>query len=291
VVLLAGDADLAAGGSAGRSRAARRLRGPAARALRPARGALRRPRHHRPRARRRQRHGRGPAAAAPDHARRREGRDPRRPQRHAADQPRARPGRRREAAVRRGLHPVGQLVELPAAQTRRAPPGRRGRPRRGLPLPHRPARGLGAAAALHRRPRAERRGDRRRRRHRARAPRLPPGGDGARLRRLLPQLPRGRAPELGGARRARPRLGARPVGGARGAAAAAAERGRGAGGTIRRERTRPSTSSPWGVRRSTSTPNEIGAAFEDIQGFAAYVGGSPLNIAVGAQRLGLRTRC
>ncbi|MFN2322596.1 MAG: 5-dehydro-2-deoxygluconokinase [Trueperaceae bacterium] len=34
---------------------------------------------------------------------------------------------------------------------------------------------------------------------------------------------------------------------------------------------------------------EVGAAFEDIQGFAAYVGGSPLNIAVGAQRLGLRT--
>lgn len=34
---------------------------------------------------------------------------------------------------------------------------------------------------------------------------------------------------------------------------------------------------------------EIGAAFEDVQGFAAYVGGSPLNIAVGARRLGLRT--
>jgi 5-dehydro-2-deoxygluconokinase len=34
---------------------------------------------------------------------------------------------------------------------------------------------------------------------------------------------------------------------------------------------------------------DVGAAFEDIQGFAAYVGGSPLNIAVGAQRLGLRT--
>jgi 5-dehydro-2-deoxygluconokinase len=35
--------------------------------------------------------------------------------------------------------------------------------------------------------------------------------------------------------------------------------------------------------------NDIGAAFEDITGFAAYVGGSPLNIAVAAQRLGLRT--
>ncbi len=34
---------------------------------------------------------------------------------------------------------------------------------------------------------------------------------------------------------------------------------------------------------------DVGVAFEDIQGFAAYVGGSPLNIAVGAQRLGLRT--
>ncbi len=34
--------------------------------------------------------------------------------------------------------------------------------------------------------------------------------------------------------------------------------------------------------------NDIGAAFEDITSFAAYVGGSPLNIAVAAQRLGLR---
>jgi 5-dehydro-2-deoxygluconokinase len=35
--------------------------------------------------------------------------------------------------------------------------------------------------------------------------------------------------------------------------------------------------------------NEIGAPFVDIRSFAAYVGGSPTNIAVGAQRLGLRT--
>jgi 5-dehydro-2-deoxygluconokinase len=35
--------------------------------------------------------------------------------------------------------------------------------------------------------------------------------------------------------------------------------------------------------------NDIGAAFVDIKSFAAYVGGSPTNIAVGAQRLGLRT--
>jgi 5-dehydro-2-deoxygluconokinase len=35
--------------------------------------------------------------------------------------------------------------------------------------------------------------------------------------------------------------------------------------------------------------NEVGAAFVDIKSFAAYVGGSPTNIAVGAQRLGLRT--
>lgn len=35
--------------------------------------------------------------------------------------------------------------------------------------------------------------------------------------------------------------------------------------------------------------NDIGAPFEDISSFAAYVGGSPLNIAVGARRLGLRT--
>ena len=35
--------------------------------------------------------------------------------------------------------------------------------------------------------------------------------------------------------------------------------------------------------------NDIGAPFEEIESFAAYVGGSPLNIAVGAQRLGLKT--
>jgi len=34
--------------------------------------------------------------------------------------------------------------------------------------------------------------------------------------------------------------------------------------------------------------NEVGAPFPDIKSFAAYVGGSPTNIAVGAQRLGLR---
>jgi 5-dehydro-2-deoxygluconokinase len=33
--------------------------------------------------------------------------------------------------------------------------------------------------------------------------------------------------------------------------------------------------------------NEVGAAFIDIKSFAAYVGGSPTNIAVGARRLGL----
>jgi 5-dehydro-2-deoxygluconokinase len=35
--------------------------------------------------------------------------------------------------------------------------------------------------------------------------------------------------------------------------------------------------------------NEVGAPFVEIKSFAAYVGGSPTNIAVGAQRLGLRT--
>jgi len=35
--------------------------------------------------------------------------------------------------------------------------------------------------------------------------------------------------------------------------------------------------------------NDIGAPFEAITSFAAHVGGSPLNIAVAAQRLGLRT--
>jgi 5-dehydro-2-deoxygluconokinase len=35
--------------------------------------------------------------------------------------------------------------------------------------------------------------------------------------------------------------------------------------------------------------NDVGAAFIDIKSFAAYVGGSPTNIAVGSQRLNLRT--
>ena len=35
--------------------------------------------------------------------------------------------------------------------------------------------------------------------------------------------------------------------------------------------------------------NEVGAPFEEIKNFAAYVGGSPTNISVGARRLGLKT--
>ncbi len=35
--------------------------------------------------------------------------------------------------------------------------------------------------------------------------------------------------------------------------------------------------------------NDVGAPFTEITSFAAYVGGSPTNIAVGARRLGLRT--
>lgn len=35
--------------------------------------------------------------------------------------------------------------------------------------------------------------------------------------------------------------------------------------------------------------NEIGAPFTEIKSFAAYVGGCPTNVCVGAQRLGLRT--
>ena len=34
---------------------------------------------------------------------------------------------------------------------------------------------------------------------------------------------------------------------------------------------------------------DIGEDFVNIKGFNAFVGGSPLNIAVGAQRLGLKT--
>lgn len=35
--------------------------------------------------------------------------------------------------------------------------------------------------------------------------------------------------------------------------------------------------------------NDVGASFVDIKSFAAYVGGSPTNISVGARRLGLKT--
>jgi 5-dehydro-2-deoxygluconokinase len=35
--------------------------------------------------------------------------------------------------------------------------------------------------------------------------------------------------------------------------------------------------------------NDVGAAFPDINSFAAYVGGSPTNISVGGRRLGLKT--
>jgi 5-dehydro-2-deoxygluconokinase len=35
--------------------------------------------------------------------------------------------------------------------------------------------------------------------------------------------------------------------------------------------------------------NDVGAPFEEIRSFAAYVGGSPTNISVGARRLGLKT--
>jgi 5-dehydro-2-deoxygluconokinase len=35
--------------------------------------------------------------------------------------------------------------------------------------------------------------------------------------------------------------------------------------------------------------NDVGAPFTEIRSFAAYVGGSPTNVSVGAQRLGLRT--
>ena len=34
--------------------------------------------------------------------------------------------------------------------------------------------------------------------------------------------------------------------------------------------------------------NDVGVPFPDIKSFAAYVGGSPTNIAVGARRLGLK---
>ena len=35
--------------------------------------------------------------------------------------------------------------------------------------------------------------------------------------------------------------------------------------------------------------NDVGAPFVEIKSFAAYVGGSPTNIAVGTRRLGLRS--
>src|SRR5690606_36573149 len=106
-----------------------------------------------------------------------------------------------------------------------------GGPRRGLPLPHRAAGRLSAAAPLRRRPRPRRRRRREGRGHRAGAARLPPRRDGARLRRLLPELPRRRGAELGGARRARPGLGAGQLGG-QGGPPAPAVRAAAAGGAL-----------------------------------------------------------
>jgi 5-dehydro-2-deoxygluconokinase len=37
--------------------------------------------------------------------------------------------------------------------------------------------------------------------------------------------------------------------------------------------------------------NDIGAEFQDISSFGAYVGGSPTNMAVGGNRLGLKIFC
>ena len=34
--------------------------------------------------------------------------------------------------------------------------------------------------------------------------------------------------------------------------------------------------------------NEVGVPFDQVQNFAAYVGGCPANVAVGARRLGLK---
>ena len=93
------------------------------------------------------------------------------------------------APRRRSVHPRRELVELPAAQARRGRSTGRGRARGGLLLPHaeRAAGGVRRAAPLQ--PTVRHRHDRdgARRRHHARAARLPHDRGGARLRPVLPQ--------------------------------------------------------------------------------------------------------
>ena len=81
------------------------------------------------------------------------------------------------------LTPAGPLVELPAAQARPRRDARGVLPRGDLLPPHQPAAGLRAPARLHRRRLARRDAHRPRRRHRARAARLPHRLRPARLRR------------------------------------------------------------------------------------------------------------
>lgn len=53
--------------------------------------------------------------------------------------------------------------------------------------------------------------------------------------------------------------------------------------------TRPYDSVHMGRSSLDLYSNDVGARFEDIKSFAAYVGGSPTNISVGGRRLGLNT--
>ena len=158
------------------------------------------PRGQRPR-RRVRGAGRRRPSCAPDPARGGAGRGARIRQRHPPDQPHHPPRvPRPPAAGGRGADPGRQLVVVPAAQARGGAAAGRERPRGGLRLPVRAARGLRGAAALqpHRRPRRDL--DRARRRRAARAARLPPVLRGARLPRLLPERARRRGAVDGGAR-------------------------------------------------------------------------------------------
>ena len=128
-------------------------------------------------------------------------------QRHPPDQPHHPAGVPRPPAARgRGADARRQLVVVPAAQARAGAAAGRERPRGGLRLPVRAARGLRRAAAVQPHGRPGRDVDGARRRRAARAARLPPVLRGARLPRLLPERARRRAALDGGRGRPRPGL-------------------------------------------------------------------------------------
>ena len=128
-------------------------------------------------------------------------------QRHPPDQPHRPAGvPRPPAAGGRGADAGRELVVVSAAQARAGPAAGRERPRRGVRLPVRAARGVRRAAPVQPHRRSGRDVDGARRRRAARAARVSPVLLGPRVSRLLPERPRCREAIDGGRGRPRPGL-------------------------------------------------------------------------------------